>query len=149
MKMTYKAVAKAFIISVNDNEKDKLKFIYNHINGYTIDYTTENDITISLDTSKAITPQKEEVKAMYSNAKTAWKNKDVPAEKPAKKVRRRNRQMVKAYNIGGSYKRDVCTYTIHRSYARLRYKKNRHTTRIQQGEYSATKGYFTPFYNVA
>ena len=75
MKISYIAKEKAFVINAKDNEKDKLKFVFNHIDGYTIDFVSDDSIVIHLDTNKAITPQKEDVKAMYANAKKAWKNK--------------------------------------------------------------------------
>ena len=79
MKISYIAKEKAFVINAKDNEKDKLKFVFNQIDGFIIDFVSDDSIVIHLDTNKAITPQKEDVKAMYTTAKKAWKNKDIPA----------------------------------------------------------------------
>lgn len=80
MKISYIAKEKSFVINAKDNEKDKLKFVFNHIDGYTIDFVSDDSIIIHLDTNKAITPQKEDVKAMYATAKEVWKYINIPAD---------------------------------------------------------------------
>ena len=75
---------------------------------------------------------------------------------PAKKVRRRNRQMVKicsknsaAYPSYDPYKRNVCRYSFFRSYAALRQAKKRGNDAKKQGKDSIVLRYLTPFYKVA
>lgn len=71
---------------------------------------------------------------------------------PAKKVRRRNSQVVKICKMDpyhDCYKKGACRYSVHRSYAALRQAKKRdHDAKIE-GKHSAVFRYFTPFYKVA
>ena len=71
---------------------------------------------------------------------------------PAKKVRRRNAQMVKICKNNPSYdsfRKNVCRYSFHRSYAALRQAKKRGGDAKKQGKYSIVLRYLTPFYKVA
>lgn len=82
MKISYVAKDKAFIINADKNEKSKARFIAEQFSNYTVIYYHDsNTIGIYLDTDKAITPQKEDVKATYAKAKEVWKETKKNADK--------------------------------------------------------------------
>ncbi len=159
-----------FKIVGTEKEAEKIKFVANAMQGAI--YDEELNIGFINVYDSNVTIQKTWIKTDYANAKEAWKEAQAPAivnteKSPApakvKRVRRRNRQMVKALKYCGHMQNryDITCEAIKRgekngivsgfflSYKRLKARKEKTMKRIARRGWSIFEIFFTPFYNVA